>query len=580
MVQAAFFDRVSFDPFAFEQDGLSASKVDVGGSEIVEALMVTAMIVMLDEGRDLGFKVLLEEVVFKQDAVLQRLVPAFDFPLRLRVAGSAVNLVDLVFLQPFAEIRCDVTRTVAPTEGRVGATSNGARSFFAASAHRLRWPWPVEVALECECSQLIPERPTMTSQNSIPADAVLVAIDIAKVRNEVLIEAPGHKRRRRLSVLNTRAEHDHLIAILQSYDRPVVCAFEATGNYHRPIAWRLVEAGFETRLVSSLALARTREALHNSWDKNDPKDAQVILHMLRIHSTQVYHDPLRAGINDVQELSKTHEAIANAKTEIQHRILTHYLPLYFPEIERFRGNSRSDWFFAFLDAFPTPSSITTLTKEKFVEAAWDVVGRKVSKSQILMDIYETARTSIGLPLPLDAPAIRMFRMVVAEARSLIRQRNEIEAQADDLLRNSRDYQILRQIPGIGPINALTIIAEAGDLRRFHHHRQFLKFCGLDLSTQQSGQYRGQTRLSKFGNARLRRTLWIAGQVAIRQRENGFRHKFERYIARDRDNPDLRRKAMTAITAKMARVVHAVVKSGSDYRPFVEGRVPGGRTSVS
>lgn len=411
----------------------------------------------------------------------------------------------------------------------------------------------------------------MTSPESIPADAVLVAIDIAKVRNEVLVEAPGQKHRRRLSVLNTRAEHDRLIEVLLGYERPVVCAFEATGNYHRPIAWRLAEAGFDVRLVSSLALARTREALHNSWDKNDPKDAQVILHMLRIRATQVYHDPLRAGINDVQELSKTHEAIAKAKTEIQHRILTHYLPLYFPEIERFRGNSRSDWFFAFLDAFPTPGSITVLTKEEFVVAAWDVVGRKVSKTQILMDIYETAQTSIGLPLPIDGPAIRMFRMVVAEARSLIRQRNVIETQADELLRHSRDYQLLRQIPGIGPINALTIIAEAGDLRRFHHHRQFLKFCGLDLSTQQSGQYRGQTRLSKFGNARLRRTLWIAGQVAIRQRENGFRHKFERYIAKNRDNPDLRRNAMTAITAKMARVVHAVVKSGSDYRPFIEGR---------
>jgi transposase len=420
----------------------------------------------------------------------------------------------------------------------------------------------------------------MTISNSIPTDAVLVAIDIAKVRNEVLIEAPGHKRRRRLQVLNNRAEHDRLIAVLQAYSRPVVCGFEATGNYHRPIAWRLAEAGYEVRLVSSLALARTREALHNSWDKNDPKDAQVILHMLRIQATQRYHDPLRAGINDVQELSKTHEAIAKAKTEIQHRILTHYLPLYFPEIDRFRGNSRSDWFFAFLDAFPTPATITALTREAFVQAAWDVVGRKVSKTQILMDIYETANTSIGLPLPSDAPAVRMFRMVIAEARNLIRQRNEIEAQADELLRHSQDYQLLRQIPGIGPINALTIIAEAGDLRRFHHHRQFLKFCGLDLSTQQSGQYRGQTRLSKFGNARLRRTLWIAGQVAIRQRENGFRHKFERYIAKDRDNHDLRRKAMTAITAKMARVVHAVIKSGSEYRPFVEGRVPGGRTSVS
>ena len=251
----------------------------------------------------------------------------------------------------------------------------------------------------------------------------------------------------------------------------------------------------------------------------------------------------------------------------QHRILTHYLPLYFPEIDRFRGNSRSDWFFAFLDAFPTPASITTLKLEAFVAGAWDVVGRKVSKTQILMDIYETARTSIGLPFAAGNRAIGMFRMVIAEARSLIRQRNEIETQADELLRHSKDYLLLRQIPGIGPINALTIIAEAGDLRRFHHHRQFLKFCGLDLSTQQSGQYRGQTRLSKFGNARLRRTLWLAGQVAIRQRENGYPYKFERYIARDRDNPDLRRKAMTAITAKMARVVHAVVKGDLDYRPL-------------
>jgi hypothetical protein len=181
------------------------------------------------------------------------------------------------------------------------------------------------------------------------------------------------------------------------------------------------------RLISSLALARTREALHNSWDKNDPKDAQVILRMLKIQATQRYHDPLRAGINDVQELSKTHEAIAKAKTEIQHRNRIHYLPLYFPEIDRFRGNRRSDWFFAFLDTFRTPASITARTKDEFVKAAWDVVGRKVSKTQTLMDIYETARTSIGPPLPLDAPAIRMFRMVVAEARSLIRQRNEIES---------------------------------------------------------------------------------------------------------------------------------------------------------
>ena len=157
----------------------------------------------------------------------------------------------------------------------------------------------------------------MTKMQPTPSDAVLVAIDVAKARNEILIEIPGCQRRRRLTVLNNRVEHDRLITTLAAYDRRVVCAFEATGNYHRPLAWRLIEAGFETRLVSSMALARTREALHNGWDKNDPKDAQVILHMLRIGATQRFHDPLIAGINDVQELSKTHEAISKAKTEIQ-----------------------------------------------------------------------------------------------------------------------------------------------------------------------------------------------------------------------------------------------------------------------
>ena len=210
----------------------------------------------------------------------------------------------------------------------------------------------------------------MTKPNPIPSDVVLVAIDIAKARNEVLIQIPDRARRRRLTVLNTKNEHDRLVALLAGLGRPVACGFEATGNYHRPIAWRLLQAGFDVRLVSSLALARTREALHNGWDKNDPKDAQVILHLLAIGSSQRYHDPLAAGINDVQELSKTHEAISRSKTEILHRILTHYLPLYFPEVDRFRQNSRSDWFFAFLDRFPTPGSITALSKEAFIAAAW------------------------------------------------------------------------------------------------------------------------------------------------------------------------------------------------------------------
>ena len=411
---------------------------------------------------------------------------------------------------------------------------------------------------------------------------VLVSIDISKHRHEVLIAALGKTRRRwrRLTITNSTDDFMRLIALLREYDMPVRIGFEATGNYHRVLMYRLGVAGFDLKLVSSVALARTREALHNSWDKNDPKDAQVILHMLQIGAVQLFQDPMVAGTNDIQELSKTHDAVSRSKTELWHRILTHYLPLYFPEVDRFHRSSRTDWFLAFLEMFPSPHMISAMTKEEFTTAAWEVVGRKVEKSLLLSDIYETAKVSAGLPVSPDSDAIRMFRLMLAEGRSLIRQRNAIEDRAVELLGDRPDYQLLRTIPGIGPINALTILAETGDLRRFHHHRQFLKFCGMDLATVQSGMFRGRSKISKYGNARLRRTLWLAGQTAVLKKANSFRDKFERYIAQDRHNPDLRRKAYTAIAAKMARTIHAVIKSGEPYRPFFEGTSPGGRTSLS
>jgi len=399
---------------------------------------------------------------------------------------------------------------------------------------------------------------------------VLVAVDIAKARHEVLIVVPNKKRRLRLTILNSLADFNRLITALKEYGRPVRVAFEATGNYHRALAFHLAAAGFEVKLVSSVALARTREALNNSWDKNDPKDAQVILHMMEIGNEQFYHDPLVCGTNDIQELSKTHDIVSKSKTELWHRVLTHYLPLYFPEADRFHRSSRSDWFFAFLERYPSPHFITAMGKDAFTADAWKVIGRKIEKERLLADIYETAKTSVGLPVAPDSDAISMFRLVLGEGRSLIAQRNQIKGRAVALLKDLPDYQLLASIPGIGPINALTILAEAGDLRRFGHHRQFLKFCGMDLATIQSGTFRGQTKLSKYGNARLRRTLWMAGQVAILQRTNSFRDKFERYIAKDRQNTHLRRKAYTAIAAKMARTVHGIIKRGEPYRPFFEG----------
>ena len=114
----------------------------------------------------------------------------------------------------------------------------------------------------------------MTDSHTTPEAAILVAVDIAKDHNEVLIELrERHAHRRRFRVANTLDEYQRLVAYLRQLDAPALIGFEATGNYHRPLAYFLHAQGFALRLIPTMALARTREAMHNSWDKNDPKDA-------------------------------------------------------------------------------------------------------------------------------------------------------------------------------------------------------------------------------------------------------------------------------------------------------------------
>jgi transposase len=414
----------------------------------------------------------------------------------------------------------------------------------------------------------------MTSISCTTPQTTWVGIDIAKKHNDVLVDRPGH-RRRRFRVANQLEDYHRFANFLAGIPERPVIGFEATGNYHRTLAFFLAKKGFALRLVSSVAAARTREALYNSWDKNDPKDAQVIIHMLKTGVTQLYHDPLIHGINELQELSKTYFQISLHKVRTQHSILTHYLPLYFPEAEKYMTHSRAQWFTHLLERYPCQAAVAKFSREEFIEDAWGCVGRKVNKTAFLEDFYATATQTIGLPVSEHSEAIRMFRIVLGEHQRLCEVRTDIEKEAESFLGGNEDYVRLKTLPGIGPILSLTILAEAGDLRRFAHHRQFLKFCGFDLSSQQSGQFRGNKKLSKRGNRRLRYAFWMAATSAIRIRENSFRDKYTRYVESDPTNADLRRKAYTAVAAKMARVAYGMIKNGTDYRPFHERAVPGG-----
>ncbi len=408
----------------------------------------------------------------------------------------------------------------------------------------------------------------MTDSNNISIPQVFIAIDIAKKSHDALIAWPSGKKKA-VKISNTLSGYNSLLSIAGVDADNISVAFEPTADYHRNIAYWLKSKGIQCFLVSSLTCARAREMLFKSWDKHDRKDAQVILYLMQQDMMLPFYDPLLENMMDIQELSNTYHQISLARTRCQHSLLNHYLTLYFPEMERYFNNTRAEWFCRVLLKFPTPLSITRYKRETFVKRAWDIVGRKVAKQRFLEEFYETACLSIGLPVEAKGLAVNTFKLQLNRYLTLTQQRSKLELTADNFLADRNDYKHLRTLPGVGPIIALMIIAESGDLTRFKHYKQYLNFCGFNLSASQSGQHKGRYKLSKRGNARLRYAFWLAAVNAIRQCENSFRCKFERYIKKDPENADIKRKARVAVAVKMARVAHALVKKNVDYRGYYE-----------
>jgi transposase len=146
---------------------------------------------------------------------------------------------------------------------------------------------------------------------------------------------------------------------------------------------------------------------------------------------------------------------------------------------------------------------------------------------------------------------------------LSKQITQLEQTIVELTRQKGDYKRLLGIPGIGPILALTILYEVGEVSRFSNVRQFSSYCRLVPGVAQSGQVSRRGRSSKQGNHYLKSAFNQAAIAAVRS-YCAIKRCFERQLARHRGSA---RKlvAYNIIAHKLAQAVYHVLKDGTEYQ---------------
>ena len=169
-----------------------------------------------------------------------------------------------------------------------------------------------------------------------------------------------------------------------------------------------------------------------------------------------------------------------------------------------------------------------------------------------------------VPLELQSA----LRPVFDTLHHLTEQIKELDRQIEQLsMERYPETQSLRQIPGIGPITALSFVLTIEDPKRFSKSRQVGAFLGLTPRKDQSGDTDKQLRITKAGNTYLRKLLVGSAQYILgpfgpesHLREHGISIGI-------RGGKNAKKRAAVAVARKLSVLMHRLWVTGETYQPF-------------
>ena len=119
--------------------------------------------------------------------------------------------------------------------------------------------------------------------------------------------------------------------------------------------------------------------------------------------------------------------------------------------------------------------------------------------------------------------------------------------------DQHSFYLLRSVPGIGKILALTILYEIHDIARFPRVQEFVSYCRLvKCSRQSAGKHYGFSG-KKIGNAHLKWAFSEAAVLFLRNNPEG-----QKLVAR-LERKHGKAKALTILAHKLARAVYFILR---------------------
>ena len=165
-------------------------------------------------------------------------------------------------------------------------------------------------------------------------------------------------------------------------------------------------------------------------------------------------------------------------------------------------------------------------------------------------------------------ALRRARGALADLKYARARRAQAEADMIALLGElGVDAGRICEIPGLSPATLAAILAESGDLRRYESSSSVVKHAGMSPARNESGSFRGQTRISRRGRPALRLATWRATWAVLRHCDV-LAAKHTALTSRDDDSRLTPEQARVACAASLLRWIWSLMVHGTCWDPRI------------
>ena len=340
----------------------------------------------------------------------------------------------------------------------------------------------------------------------------------------------------------------------------VIPGMEPTGHYWFALGKFLQDNGMRPVHVNPHHVKKSKELDDNNPNKNDRKDPKTIAGLVNEGRFSYPYIPIGVYA-EIRNLSNLRFQAQEELTRAKNR-LARWFSIYFPEYKEVYRDLKAVSGRMVLQMAPLPEDIRKLGVEG-VNRIWRDAKLRGAGMKRAKTLVTAAEHSVGSKESPEAARIEL-KILLHDIDEYASRVEELLCLLDAKLREIPYIDKLLEIKGIGKITVSGFIAEVGDIRRFDDPKQLQKLAGYAIVANESGKYKGESRISYRGRKRLRYVLFEAA-LSLVARNPEFRKIYEYYRTRE-NHPLKKMQSLVAVACKVIRVFYVMLTKGVDYDP--------------